>query len=381
MTRRICIVCQSWQSGGIESFLSNVLLHMDRRGLEVDLVAEKLEESIFSPGLREAGIRLVELSGRLNAPENYRRFRRLLRERDYRLVHLNAYQGLSLLYLALARRAGVPVRIAHSHNTMLRHSKTRLPKLLLHRIGRACFSGNATEFWACSRAAAGFLFPERLLKRRGFRFIPNGIDIARFRFRAPEREALRREMGLTGRFVLGNVGRLCEQKNQGFLLEVLASLLPRVPESLLLLVGEGEDLPALRERAKALGLEERVIFYGVTDQVERLLWAMDCFAFPSRFEGLGIVAVEAQAAGLPTLCSEHVPQEALAGPLAERLPLTAGAAAWAARLAALAPGLPDRAREEAPPPSRFELGEVAELLRSRYLDKEDHGGSEALAGA
>ena len=380
MPRRICIVCQSWESGGIESFLAGVLLHMDRAGLEAELVVEQLGESVFSAPLREAGIRITELSGRLNRPANYFRFFRLLKERDCSLVHLNAFQGLSLLYLPVARLAGVPVRIAHSHNTALRRSPLRPLKLLLHRLGSACFSGSATELWACSQAAAAFMFPARLLSGRGFRFIPNGIDRERFRFRPRLREEQRRALGFTGCFVLGSVGRLCDQKNQTFLLDVMKPLSALVPESRLLLVGEGEARSALEEKAEALGIRDSVLFYGVTEHVEALFWAMDVFVFPSRFEGLGIVAVEAQAAGLPTLCSEHVPEEALTGHLAERVPLTEGPEGWAARLAALRPGLSDEEREGTELSPEFEIRVIAEKLRRRYLGEEEHGGFEALAG-
>lgn len=379
MMQRICILCQSWQSGGIESFLTNVLLHMDRSALEVDLVVERLEQSIFIADLQRAGIHIIELSGRLNDPKNYLLFARLLREKRYRVVHLNLFQSLSLIYLWLARRAGTPVRIAHSHNTALRRSRTRFPKLLLHQLGKLLFSGCATEFWACSRAAALFMFPGRQLRRNQFRFIPNGIDSRRFHFTSTGRRELRQELGLTDRFILCSVGRLCQQKNQDFLLDVLSSLLRRCPECKLLLIGEGEARSALEEKARLLDIEAHVCFYGVSQQVEKLLWAADVFVFPSLFEGLGIVAIEAQAAGLPTFCSEHVPDEALVSALAERLPLTLGADGWAERLATLAPGLSDEMREQADISPDFDIHTVAEKLRMRYL-QEEYEGSDSRAG-
>lgn len=323
---RICILCESWESGGIESFLCNTLLAMDRSGLEVDIVAAQIRDSVFTPPLEAAGIRFRELSGALRSPKNRPLFSALLAERHYDVVHLNAYQGLSLHYLALAQRAGVPVRIAHSHGTGLRNSPGKTLKLRLHQLGKELWSGSATDFWACSRHAAEFLF----LQGQPYRWIPNGIDVERFRFQESLRVKQRQALGLEeNQLLVGTVGRLSEEKNHQFLLDVFCQLQTLRRDSMLLLVGTGQLEKRLRARAEALGIASNVIFFGPSDHVEQLLWAMDVFAFPSHMEGLGIAAVEAQAAGLPVVCSEGVPPEAVVTGLARRLPLSAGARRWA----------------------------------------------------
>ena len=370
--RRICCFCESWESGGIESFLHNILLRMDLTGLEVDIVAAQLKDSVFTQALREHGVRFRELSGsQRNLPENHRRFAALLWERRYDVVHLNIFQGMSLYYAHLAKRAGVPVRIAHSHNTDLRQSLTRPLKLWLHRRYSQRCAADATALWACSERAARFLFPTELLARCGFTFIPNGIDTERFRFHAAVREDVRRELGLTDQFVIGNIGRLCQQKNQSFLLDVLAQGAKLRPDLRLLLIGEGGDLDALKEKAERLGLTDRVLFYGTTKHPERLLWAMDVFAFPSLFEGLGIVAIEAQAAGLPVVCSEHVPPEAAVTPLVTRLPLDEGAAAWANALLKL-PETEQTSGAEQVRQGGFDVADVARRIERTYMGSE-HG--------
>lgn len=367
--RKICIFCETWESGGIESFLNNVLSRMDLSGLELHLVAARLGESVFTAPMEALGVRFFELSGSpRRVAENHVLFRAMLRRERYDLVHLNLFQGMSLDYARIAREEGVPVRIAHSHNTALRKSLLRPVKLLLHRVYAARCAGDATAFWACSRPAAEFLFPEKLLRERGFRFIPNGIDTARFALRPDRRDEIRRELNAEGRFLVGSVGRLCYQKNQHFVLEVFERLQSLRPDSMLLLVGKGPDLDALKRRAEELGIAERVVFYGVSRKVEELFWAMDAFVFPSRFEGLGIVAVEAQAAGLPALCSEHVPDEAAVTPLFRRLPLTEGSAAWAEALAAVDPA---ERRDAAAlvAEAGFELRDVARTIEGFYRDE------------
>lgn len=308
---KVCCFCESWESGGIESFLNNVITHLDPEKFQVDIVASCLKQSIFTGSLQRIGVRFFELSGdQRKLVQNHCLFWDLIQKERYDVVHLNVFHGLSLYYARLAKKAGVPIRIVHSHNTALRMSLTRPIKQLIHEFAKRSYSEDATDLWACSEAAAEFLFHKKVLKKKGFLFIPNGIETERFRFDAEARGSLRRELGLEDRFVIGNVGRLCYQKNQEFLLDIFAELKKQEPNSKLLFVGEGELEGVLKQKARQLGVEDSVIFYGISQRIEQLFWAMDVFVFPSRFEGFGIVAVEAQAAGLPVVASEFIPGEA-----------------------------------------------------------------------
>ena len=363
---RVCIFCESWESGGIESFLNNILLHMDLDNLEIDLVAESIRESVFTAGLKEKGICFIELSGKQRSFRNFALFQKLLRQRRYHIVHLNLFQGLSLCYARIAKQEGIPVRIAHSHNTALRKSAGRWLKLMIHRMGSHLFTNAATDLWACSGEAAKFLFPSSVLRRKGYRYIPNGIQTGRFRFNAEIRAAIRTQLSAEDSFLIGNVGRLCYQKNQSFLLDIFHEVLQRKPESKLLLVGEGEDEAALKQKAQQLGISDRVIFFGVTDQVEKLFFAMDAFVFPSRFEGLGIVSIEAQAAGLPVLCSENIPSEAHVTEWIKASALRDGPGAWAEQLFAIRPISKREDAAQAVNEAGFDVTGVSALIRKEY---------------
>lgn len=363
MKRRICVFCETWESGGIESFLHNNLCQMDLTGLEIDIVCETLRQSIFTDDLEEAGICFVELSGGTRRIlRNIHALRTLFSQRSYDVVHLNVFQGASLYYGALAKWAKIPVRIAHSHNTALRKSLTKPLKMAIHWVSSLLFTASATELWACSEAAAKFMFSKRVLQKRGFRFIPNGIDTERFRFRSEGRAATRHRLGLEEAYVIGNVGRLCYQKNQTFLLNVFAEVVKRRTESVLLLIGEGADRTKLEAKAAHLGILDKVIFYGKCKQVEELFWAMDVFAFPSRFEGFGIVAIEAQCAGLPVVCSDQVPQEARILPSLTALPLSDGTLQWAEHLLST----DAKKRWEGLPKKKFDIKEVAKMIEAFY---------------
>lgn len=332
--RRLCCFCERWETGGIESFLCSVLSRLTPGEFEIDIVAACVKPSVFTERLEKYGIRFIQLSGHPRKQlANNRLFRELVRERRYDVVYLNLFQGLSLWYGKIAQTEGVPVRIVHCHSNTLRRSPTRLLKLAVHHSACALLGACATQRWACSGESGEFMFG----KKQNFRVIPNGIDTERFRRNNEIRRQVRAELGVSDCFVVGNVGRLCVQKNQDFLLDVFAEVLKRRPDSRLLLVGEGEGntQTELEEKAKRLNIDRCVNFYGVTDRVEHLMWAMDVFAFPSVFEGLGIVAVEAQAAGLPVVASDCVPEEAVVTDLIWRYPL-GDPSAWAEILLAAA---------------------------------------------
>ena len=198
--RRICCFCEKWESGGIESFLHNVIMEMDISRLEIDIVAAQICESVFTASLKEKGVGFYELSGsQRKLWQNHKMFKQLLKERQYDVVHLNIFQGLSLYYAYLAKKAGVPGRIAHSHNTALRQSKTKWLKLLLHNAGKSLWAENAMDFWACSRPAAEFMFTPKDLRK--YEFIPNGIDVEKFRFNDEVRKKVRKDLGIWGEFV------------------------------------------------------------------------------------------------------------------------------------------------------------------------------------
>lgn len=327
--KRVCCFCETWESGGIESFLNNVLTNMDLSGLEVDLVAVRMQHSIFTDNLRKHNINVIQLSDRkCNELRKRYLFRRHLKKVKYDVIHFNLFHGVAMGYVNIADDEGVPVRIVHSHNTDLRKSSTRWLKMILHNSAKRFYSGKATKMLACSEAAAEFLFSQKDLEKSGFSFIPNGIDVDRFAFSSKKREIARKELKMENDFIIGAVGRLCYQKNQTFLLDVAGELSKIRSDFKLLLVGEGDDLQKLKEKTESMGLSDKVIFYGVTDKPHNLFCAMDVLAFPSLFEGLGIVAIEAQASGLPVICSEFVPHEAKVSDLATVQPLSDGVSGW-----------------------------------------------------
>lgn len=319
--RSICIFCEKWESGGIESLITNLLTHMDLSGMQIHIVVAELAPSIFTAPLEALGITFFELSGsQKRLLQNRKLFQMQLERFHYDVIHLNVFQALSMQYMRIAETYHINNRIVHSHNTALRKSSTRSIKLIVHHLAKHMYARYATRYLACSKAAANFMFPAKTV----YQFIPNGIDVERFYFRSELRTAMRKNLGVDDDCLLvGSVGRLCYQKNQMFLVEMMAGLLKKRSnvKFKLLLVGEGEMRQALERRVSDLEITEDVIFYGTTNETPAMYSAMDLLAFPSLFEGLGIAAIEAQTNGLPVLCSEYIPAEARITNLAVTLPL------------------------------------------------------------
>ncbi len=327
---KVCIFCESWESGGIESFLFNVLNNMDLTGLEIDIVVSQIKPSVFLDKLTNLGVNFKELSGSQRKPmKNYVTFVNMLKKRRYDVIHLNIFHAFSFIYGFIARKYGIPNRIAHSHNTALRNSRTKFIKLVIHKICRQLFYSVFTDFWACSTAAAEFLFPKKITAPNKYQIILNGIEAENFTFDSKKRFRFRKKLKISDELLILNIGRLSEQKNQSFLLDIAEVLTKRKTDFIMIFIGNGDKLNELREKADKLKISDKVIFYGRTSEISSVLSASDIFVFPSLFEGLGIAVIEAQAAALPVICSENIPAEAFITDYIYALSLKTGAEKWA----------------------------------------------------
>ena len=364
---KVCIFTEKWGAGGIESFL--ILEHMDCSNLHIEIVTTTVISELFFPRLQKLHIPVHELSGKpYYFFKNHILFRKILKENQYDVIHLNVYMAVSYFYLVDAKKCGVRKRIVHSHNSALRRSVLKPLKVVSHNICKHALYGYATDFWTCSKKAADFMFPAKGRETISVKTVRNGIDIQKFSFQQEFRTMMRCKLNVADKLVIGNVGRLCNQKNQKFLIRVLACLLKKRQNAVLLLIGSG-DLASIKKEAEKYGILDHIIFYGPSDNVEQLLCAMDIFAFPSKFEGFGIAALEAQSSGLPTVCSEEVPIEVDITPLFYRIGISEGSEQWSTSILSIAHRLTKRAdytrqiRE-----SGYDILTVAKWISSEYCN-------------
>ncbi len=305
MKRKICCFLESFELGGIESLLTDILTALDTSGLEIDVVAARITKNAYSDKLESLGVRFIELSGGLRSVKNFSLFQKLLRTERYDAVHFNIFHGLALVYVKIAEKLGVPTRIVHAHGAGLRKSKTRPMKMLLHRFCKRIFKNCGTHYIACSAGAAKFLFGDTPCT-----VIKNGIKTELFTFSSEARARMREVLGVGDETLIGQIGRLSGEKNQAFAIEAFAEYVKINPRARLVLIGDGPTRAECESLATRLGVGDSVYFAGNRTDTPEWLSAMDVFLFPSIVEGFGIAAIEAQASGLYTLASDALPPEA-----------------------------------------------------------------------
>ena len=296
--------------GGQEAFIFGVIEHMDMNGLIIDcLTPYSWEVDDYRSLVRQRGGETFELGLPFSPGSSRRNLVRPVRDflsgHKYDVIHIHSGSISALTIMAAeADRAGVRKVIVHSHVTgetdSIKHKALRF-------LASLSMSRHVDIYCACSRAAADWKFETKYAERA--LIIKNGIDVDRFKFNARMRESMRKQLKLDGCFVVGHVGRFSSQKNHEFIVQIFRELSKRDSTARLLLVGDGEDRPAIEQMVRDCGLAEYVIFIGSKNNVQDYLQAMDVFVLPSRYEGLGIVAIEAQTAGLPVIASTRVPRD------------------------------------------------------------------------
>lgn len=327
---RVLHLLASLQAGGAEALVMNVFRRIDRTQVIFDAALYTTGPGFYDDEFQRLGGRIFRLpypDRRTVFRYGYDLHRILTDEGPFAAVHshLQSFSGLPLL---LARVSGVSVRVAHSHNTN-DGNPVAARRRWYRRVMRGAIHANATHLVGCSAPACVELFGKGCARAEVFR---NAIDPDNFPSDEDgARDSLRATLGLCkGDFGLVHVGKFELQKNHARVIDIFGELTMIVPQARLFLVGAGPLRLEIEERCRALGLNERVTFLGLRNDVPRMLRAYDAFVFPSWYEGLPLGVVEAQMAGLPCIVSEAVPQEADLGlGLLRRLNLAADNETWA----------------------------------------------------
>lgn len=326
-------------NSGVTTYATKNWEYIDKNKFDFDFVVVRKhfnlawEEKIIQSG---AGIKELFYSAQQQEELYAEHLRRLL-SAHYDVVHLHTsfWKRLTIEQIAIER--DIPKIIVHAHNTGLEVSGS-YDQAAYDRhceIKKKINKNLATNFCACSKAAADWLFGENIPEER-IQILKNAIEVEEYIYNKDIRDKYRCDLNLDGCFVIGCVGRLSYQKNQEFLLTVIHDIADKVKNVRLLLVGEGPLENELKSQVQRLGIENQVIFLGQRNDVPELLQSMDVFCLPSRFEGLGIVLVEAQASGLICFGSECVVDEVCVTDNLTRLPLDA--AVWSEAIASVSSG-------------------------------------------
>ncbi len=320
-------------AGGVEKIVFEYVRHIVEK--HEDITFDFLQYgSDFSmeESIKAIGCRVLYVPSRKDDMKGYKKaIENVFRSTSYVAVWGN-YSGLTNVdLLTLAKKYGVPVRIAHSHGSRLYWGSPIMKYVvfILHYFNKLFrLTGSATHYWTCSGVAGSFMFPKSV--QRQIEIIPNAVDTATFHPEKSIGQAVRRSLNIDAdALVLGHVARICEVKNQPFLLRVMAELVKIRPDAKLLFVGDGELREQIIDEIQTLGLQDAVIMTGNRNDVPDLLRAMDVFILTSFSEGLSVSAVEAQASGLPCVLPTSVSPETDVAGLVTFIPLEESAQVWA----------------------------------------------------
>lgn len=319
---RVLHILQRMEAGGTQALLMNIYRKIDRTKVQFDFLVVYKEKQFYDDEIEKMGGHVYKLSFRedLNLPKFQKDLAGFFAQHhEYKIVHCHAYT-IGYFCLKAAKKAGIPVRIAHSHSNAAVHD-VKLPlKLIMQKL----FTIYSTDLFACSEEAGKFAF-----KGKKFGIVQNAIDSQKFIADANIREKIRKALRVESKFVVGHVGRMQPEKNHDFLIDVFAEIKKKKSDAELILVGTGPLAEKVKSKVAEKGLSDCVHFLGNRKDMNRIYQAMDVFVFPSLFEGLGIVAIETQAAGVPIVCSEGLPLETDITPIYRKLLLSDGAEKWA----------------------------------------------------
>lgn len=313
---KVAFITKNLAANGITNVVMNYGTRLDKSRFALTVITGVPIESIYRDKLAQENIGVVELPPKRNNPAAY--YQKLWKElkSGYDIVHIHGNSATITVELFLAKWVGIQVRIAHCHNVTCDHKN-------IHRALQSVLQKLYTYGFACSDSAGKWMFGNS-----PFEVLPNAFQTKKFVFNEEARKNVRTSLGITDKYVIGNVARFNDQKNHEYLLKVFEKVAQKQENAVLLLVGNGPNLEKIKEKIENHPYKDRIIYYGVTDKVEELYSAMDVFVLPTKYEGLGIVFVEAQINGLPVVTSNGVPKEVALGNGIVFLPLENALDLW-----------------------------------------------------
>ena len=314
-------ITKSLESNGISTVVMNYTCNMDKSKYKNTIIAGTPIVNAYRNRCADYGVDVIEVpSKKSSSVKYYMATWKILKNKHFDIAHIHGNSATITIEMIIAKLAGIKVRVAHSHNSTCDHIK-------VHQILSPLFRRLYTKGYACSELAGKWLFGDS-----PFSVLPNGFEIKKFIFDQATRENIRKELDLEDKFVIGNVARFNDQKNHIFLLNIFEQVARENKDAVLFLVGTGPLLGKIQQMIQEHPYKERIIYYGETDHIESLYNAMDIFVLPSKYEGLGIVFIEAQINGLRCVTSDQVPKEVNINNHTVFLSLEKGVESWASEI-------------------------------------------------
>ncbi len=357
--------------GGRTSYQLMNWKYIDKSKFQFDFVTME-DHLAYEEDLRRQGCTVHHISTYAEEDKNSfgTQFRQILTHGDYDIVHLHTARWRGLVAEEIAKDCGVKRIIVHAHSSgidVLDPKQREEQERLHYNVREKLTPEIATDYWACSKKAADFLYGERIPVDR-IRIMNNAIDLSKYEYNEHIRKKIRNELGYSDEcMVIGNVGRLVYPKNQEFLIDLVHNLVQIDNRFRLLLVGDGIKRGEYEDRIRSLDLDNYVQMVGYKSNVQDYLQAMDCFSLPSRFEGFPLSIIEAQASGLRCIVSEAVTDEVNSTGTVELLPLDI--AIWKKRIENMSEYMDRGSKGLLSDLSRYDIRYQIKILENAYLAK------------
>lgn len=327
--KKILVFGMSDNLGGVETIIMNYYRNINKDNVQFDFLYNT-ESIAYQDEISKLGGKTFKITPRSKSLKKYKEdMKNFFKEHayEYEAIWVNLCILSNIDWLKYAKKYGIKTRIVHSHNS--KNMTTKI-KYIFHKIHKIFLKKYATNFWACSEEAGKWFYNKSIRKSNLYKIINNAIDIKEFSFDEKIRKNYRKEMQLDNKLVVGHIGRMHFQKNQNFLIDIFYEINKINANTHLLLIGKGEDEQKIRTKVKELNLENSVTFLGIRNDIKKIMQVMDIFVFPSLFEGLPLVLVEAQANGIDIYASkEGISQTAKMSKNFEFISLNQTAQEWA----------------------------------------------------
>lgn len=360
--------------GGIETLIMNIYRNIDRSKVQFDFLIHNPTEGEYADEIKRMGGKIYRMPVLRDKTHTYYwryfEYKRALKRFFFEHPEIEIVHGhmtnTAAIYMPIAKKYGnVKYCIAHSHQTEATPGLSGFVTNILQRN----LEKLATDYFACSEEAAKWIYSPEVVEAGRVKVIHNGADVEKYHYDKEEHDRLKSEMGHAGKIVIGNVARFKKQKNHTFLIDIFAEIQKLNKQTVLILVGQGELEEEMKKKVSRLGLEDCVEFQGARSDVPTLLKSFDLFLLPSLFEGLPLVGIEAQAAGLPMVASDTVTPETDITGNVTFLSLDLPAEEWARKILNVCSDFERVDMTEAVRNAGYDIKQTAQWLQDFYLEK------------
>lgn len=357
---------------GVSAFVMNEARLINHDRFVIDAITYRHREEFFQEKIESLGGQKYEVdieNIRFKPMKMWKKFSgvyHILKNNRIQVLHLDTESSDQLFLAFAAKFAGVKTVLYHSHSSNT--GRVGLHRRLIEEISRSLMPLVVDDYLTCSAKAAEAVFPNRIVKNRLYKLINNGICAEKYRYDPEIRSTYRKKFGVEEKMVIIHVGRFIPLKNQGFLVDIFEKIHSERPDSVLVLVGEGETIKEVKNRVTERKLDDCVLFTGIRDDIPELLQMADIFVLPSVYEGVPLAGIEAQAAGLPCLISDSVSRDMQITDLVEYMQLGGPVSAWADKIIEMS-GKERRDTLAEIIKSGYDMAEVVKVLSNLYEGK------------